>query len=71
VRLKCRNKDAEYIIDADFVAGCDGAGSFTRKALGLPFDGSTYSLRPTLADVRIAEERDGLPWPRIGNRAAA
>lgn len=67
VHLKCRDKDAEYTIDAEFVAGCDGAGSFTREVLGLPFDGSTYSLRPTLADVRIDDKRDELPWPRIWN----
>jgi hypothetical protein len=36
-----------------------------RQALGLPFEGSTYGLRPMLADVRIADERDDLPQPRV------
>lgn len=56
-----------YSLDAPFVAGCDGASSFTRKALGLPFDGITYSVRPMLADVCVADERDALPWPVARN----
>jgi hypothetical protein len=27
----------------------------------------TYSVRPLLADVRIEDERDELPWPRTSN----
>jgi len=54
----------EDALEAEFVVGCDGASSFVRKALGLSFEGSTYSLRPMLADVRVGDERDGLAWPR-------
>ncbi len=54
-------------LDAEFVVGCDGASSFVRNALGLPFEGITYSIRPMLADVCVADERDALPWPRIRN----
>jgi len=54
-----------YEVWAPFVVGCDGAGSFVRKALGLPFEGVTYGIRPVLADVRISDERDALPWPRV------
>ncbi|TVP42062.1 MAG: FAD-dependent oxidoreductase [Gemmatimonadales bacterium] len=61
-----RNGEA-YEERAPFVVGCDGAGSFVRKALGLPFDGVTYAMRPILADVRIFDERDALPWPRVRN----
>ncbi|MBA4159219.1 MAG: FAD-dependent monooxygenase [Gemmatimonadetes bacterium] len=57
----------ERSLDAEFVVGCDGAGSFVRVALGLPFEGVTYSVRPMLADIRIADERDALPWPRTHN----
>jgi 2-polyprenyl-6-methoxyphenol hydroxylase-like FAD-dependent oxidoreductase len=54
-------------VASSFVVGCDGADSFVRDALGLPFQGRTYSLRPMLADVRVDDERDDLPWPRIWN----
>lgn len=57
----------ERTIRSPFVVGCDGADSFVRKALDLPFEGRTYALRPVLADVRITDERDGLPWPRARN----
>ncbi|HVL55641.1 MAG TPA: FAD-dependent monooxygenase, partial [Burkholderiaceae bacterium] len=56
-------------VSAQFVAGCDGASSFVRHALQLPFPGITYSLRPMLADVRIDDARDTLPWPRMRNAA--
>jgi 2-polyprenyl-6-methoxyphenol hydroxylase-like FAD-dependent oxidoreductase len=55
----------ERRLDAQFVVGCDGASSFVREALGLPFDGMTYSLRPLLADVTVNDERDNLPQPRV------
>lgn len=67
VRLSCRHDGAHSTVDAGFVVGCDGAGSFTRKALGLSFDGFTYAVRPMLADVRIDDRRDELGWPRIWN----
>jgi len=66
MQLLCRG-GADTMIDARYVVGCDGAGSFIRQALGLPFDGFTYSVRPMLADVRIKDVRDDLPWPRIWN----
>lgn len=65
--LTVREAGVERRVEAAFVAGCDGAGSFVRRALGLGFDGITYSVRPMLADVRIADDRDGLPWPRVRN----
>lgn len=52
---------------ARYLVGCDGAGSFVRKALGLPFEGFTYGLRPMLADIRVELPQDALPWPRIRN----
>lgn len=63
-RLTVRNGHGEQRIAAAFVIGCDGAGSFVRSALGLPFDGDTYALRPVLADVEVRDARDDLPWPR-------
>lgn len=49
--LRIREEEIEYAIRAEYVAGCDGASSFVRRAMDLPFEGLTYSLRPMLADV--------------------
>jgi len=65
--LKLRSPHGSRSLDARFVVGCDGAGSFVRDAIGQPFEGITYSVRPMLADVRIDDERDALPWPRTLN----
>jgi 2-polyprenyl-6-methoxyphenol hydroxylase-like FAD-dependent oxidoreductase len=65
--LTLRHRGEERPLHASFVVGCDGAGSFVREALGLSFDGITYSVRPVLADVRIRDGRDALPWPRMRN----
>jgi 2-polyprenyl-6-methoxyphenol hydroxylase-like FAD-dependent oxidoreductase len=62
-----RDANGDHALAAHFVVGCDGASSFVREALRLPFDGITYSTRPMLADVRIDDGRDSLPWPRLFN----
>jgi 2-polyprenyl-6-methoxyphenol hydroxylase-like FAD-dependent oxidoreductase len=64
VELTVREAGGERQVHADYVVGCDGAGSFVRRALGLPFPGSTYSVRPLLADVRVPQSADRLPQPR-------
>jgi len=66
-RVRVRANGREHEIAARFVVGCDGASSFVREALELPFEGITYSTRPLLADVRVADRRDTLPWPRVRN----
>ncbi|WP_172805735.1 NAD(P)/FAD-dependent oxidoreductase [Brachybacterium sp. P6-10-X1] len=65
--LTCRDGESLRTVEADFVVGCDGAKSFTRRALCLPFEGSTYSIRAMLVDLRVDDDRDALPWPRIWN----
>jgi 2-polyprenyl-6-methoxyphenol hydroxylase-like FAD-dependent oxidoreductase len=67
VRLTFRRGESEQQLEADFVVGSDGSSSFVRGALGLPFEGFTYSVRPWLADVRVSDDRDSLPWPRTRN----
>jgi 2-polyprenyl-6-methoxyphenol hydroxylase-like FAD-dependent oxidoreductase len=64
VKLTVRQGGEQRSVQAQFVIGCDGASSFVRGALGLPFDGATYALRPMLADVEVVDERDRLPQPR-------
>jgi 2-polyprenyl-6-methoxyphenol hydroxylase-like FAD-dependent oxidoreductase len=63
--VRFRRDGIERVVDTEYVVGCDGASSFVRRALGLPFEGATYSLRPMLADVYVDDERDELPQPRV------
>jgi 2-polyprenyl-6-methoxyphenol hydroxylase-like FAD-dependent oxidoreductase len=51
-----------------FLAGCDGAHSRVRTELGWPLEGTTYPTRILLADVRLRDARDALPWPRLAPR---
>ncbi|UXA17167.1 FAD-dependent monooxygenase [Mycobacterium sp. SMC-4] len=69
VTLTFREDGAQHRLTTQFAVGCDGAGSFVRNALDLPFPGVTLPVRPMLADVRIDDERDALPWPRNRNSA--
>jgi len=48
-----------------YLVGCDGAHSIVRKSLGWELQGKTYPARVLLADIRIRDERDQLPWPRF------
>jgi 2-polyprenyl-6-methoxyphenol hydroxylase-like FAD-dependent oxidoreductase len=70
VRVRYRQRGRERELRAPFAVGCDGADSFVRRALGLPFEGITYDLQPLLADVRVSDARDRLAWPRIHNSRA-
>ncbi len=56
-----------HAVTVPYVVGCDGASSVVRERLGLGFDGITYTLRPVLADVRVTDARDRLPWPQVRN----
>lgn len=67
VDLSVRDDGGVRQVRASYVVGCDGTASFVREALGLPFDGITFPLRPMLADVHITDARDALPWPRFHN----
>ncbi len=48
-----------------YLIGCDGAHSAVRGSLGWELEGKTYPTRVLLADIRIRDERDQLPWPRL------
>ncbi|WP_052262518.1 FAD-dependent monooxygenase [Chromobacterium violaceum] len=43
----------DYQIRCDWLVACDGARSFARQALQLPFDGRTFNDRFLIADVRM------------------
>jgi 2-polyprenyl-6-methoxyphenol hydroxylase-like FAD-dependent oxidoreductase len=48
-----------------YLVGCDGSHSTVRESLGWELQGKTYPGRVLLADIRIRDERDQLPWPRL------
>ncbi|MGH7278034.1 MAG: FAD-dependent monooxygenase [Candidatus Rokuibacteriota bacterium] len=52
-------------VPGQYLVGCDGAHSTVREGLGLPLEGKTYPARLLLADVRVADAREALPWPRV------
>jgi len=53
----------EEIVRATYVAGCDGAHSFVRKAAGIPFEGDAYPQTFVLGDVEV----DGAITPNALN----
>lgn len=67
VSLTIQEGEVTRTLVADFLVGCDGTGSFVRNAIGEPFPGVVFPLRPTLADVEVDDDRDTLPWPRAHN----
>jgi 2-polyprenyl-6-methoxyphenol hydroxylase-like FAD-dependent oxidoreductase len=54
-----------YTLRADYLVGCDGAHSLVREQLGWSLEGKTYDTRLILADVRLPDARNELPWPRF------
>lgn len=61
-----RSGDRERL-RAPYVVGCDGAHSTVRESMGAGFDGTTYSLRAALADVRL-EGGGSWKFPRLTTR---
>ncbi len=53
---------------AAYLAGCDGPHSTLRERLGWELEGKTYPTRLMLADVRLPDARNELPWPRVAPR---
>jgi 2-polyprenyl-6-methoxyphenol hydroxylase-like FAD-dependent oxidoreductase len=55
-------------VRAAYLVGCDGPHSIVRQTLGWELEGKTYPARLLLADVRVGEPRNSLPWPRLHAR---
>ncbi len=53
-RLSVSTPAGDYMLHADWVLACDGARSFIRTALNLPFEGQVFRDRFLIADVRMA-----------------
>ncbi|POF32280.1 FAD-dependent oxidoreductase [Roseibium marinum] len=49
--LTVRTVDGDYDLEADWLIACDGAGSPTRKMLGLEFEGRVFEDNFLIADV--------------------
>ncbi len=64
VRTRVEALDRQYVLESEFLCGCDGPKSAVRHGLGFELQGKTYRAHAVLADVRITDERDALPWPR-------
>jgi 2-polyprenyl-6-methoxyphenol hydroxylase-like FAD-dependent oxidoreductase len=58
-------KGSVHELRASYLVGCDGPHSRVREQFGWPLAGKTYPTRMLLADVRLDDERDDLPWPRV------
>ncbi|HSE93457.1 MAG TPA: FAD-dependent monooxygenase [Methylomirabilota bacterium] len=56
---------APYRVECEMLVGCDGPHSLVREALGWRLEGKTYPTRLVLADVRLGDDRNGVPWPRV------
>src|SRR5882757_6356971 len=60
--LTARKDGAEYELESNYVAACDGARSKVRSALGLKMSGVSYEGRYVIADIRI---KINLPTERL------
>jgi 2-polyprenyl-6-methoxyphenol hydroxylase-like FAD-dependent oxidoreductase len=58
-------KGEPYRVDCEILVGCDGPHSIVRETLGWRLEGKTYPTRLVLADVRLGDARNDLPWPRV------
>ncbi|QFS82845.1 3-(3-hydroxy-phenyl)propionate/3-hydroxycinnamic acid hydroxylase [Roseivivax sp. THAF40] len=61
-RLDITTPEGGYTLTADWVLACDGAGSPTRKALGLGFEGQVFKDSFLIADVRMTAEFPTERW---------
>jgi 4,5-epoxidase len=64
IEVTLRSGEDEYRVRADWLVGCDGSHSKTRKLAGIAFSGATFAEKFLLADVR-------LDWNRPRQEAAA
>lgn len=66
VTVQVRSIDGmPYDVRCAYLVGCDGAHSAVRHSLGWRLEGKTYPTRVMLADVKLTDARNDLPWPRF------
>lgn len=64
VSVSVATPDGEYAIETDWLVACDGGHSTVRKSLDLRMEGSRYSGRYIIIDVRV-DTGDMLPGRRF------
>jgi len=62
VRLTINTPEGDYLLDARYVAACDGARSAARQLLGHETKGRIFRDRFLIADIRIKEEMPAERW---------
>lgn len=62
VAVRLRRPDGTEEAACDYLCACDGAHSFVRHALGLPFPGAPYEAQFFLADVMLDWDRSPEHW---------
>ena len=55
VTVNVLGPDGRYDVRADYLVGCDGAGSVVRECAGIGFPGTTDPQRILMGDVELAE----------------
>lgn len=53
VTASLQHKGETETVDASFIIGADGANSFVRRELGLPFSGKSFKESWALADIEV------------------
>jgi len=56
VSLEIDTPEGPYTLEADWLIGCDGAGSPLRKMMGLDFEGRVFEDSFLIADIKMANE---------------
>ncbi|MEX0284910.1 MAG: FAD-dependent oxidoreductase [Paracoccaceae bacterium] len=62
VVLEVMTPDGPYTLEADWLVGCDGAGSPLRGMLGLDFEGRVFEDNFLIADIRMKAEFPTERW---------
>ncbi|MEO0772814.1 MAG: FAD-dependent oxidoreductase [Pseudomonadota bacterium] len=56
IAMEVNTPDGPYQLEAEYLIACDGAGSPTRKAMGLGFEGRVFEDNFLIADIRMQAE---------------
>jgi 3-(3-hydroxy-phenyl)propionate hydroxylase len=62
VALRVKTPGGDYALHANWLLACDGAHSFVRRAMGLPFTGRAFQDRFLIADVVMEAEFPAERW---------
>jgi 4,5-epoxidase len=74
VKVVLRSARGEHLVRADWLVGCDGSHSKTRKLAGIAFDGTAFAEKFLLADVRLdwsQPRQEPVVWLHAGGMFAA